>query len=54
MKEQDQTTARDETEIGINNILNREFKVMIIKIHTRLKKRVEKIIETLNSKTKKN
>ena len=49
IKEQDQTTPRDQSEMNISNIPNREFKVMIIKICTGLKKIVEDISETHNT-----
>ena len=48
MKEQDKTTARDPREMNRNNIPDREFTEMIIKIHTGLEKIVGDISETLN------
>ena len=42
MKEQDQTTARDQSEMDIiSNMPNRELKIMIIKIFTGLGKLLE-------------
>ena len=40
MKDQDKITARDLNEMEIINMSDREFKVMVIKILTRLEKRV--------------
>ena len=37
MKEQEQTTERDLSETDINNMPDREFKVMIINIFTEFK-----------------
>ena len=50
MKEQDKITARDLSEMDISNMADREFKVMVIKTLTGLKKRVENISETLRKK----
>ena len=47
-KKQDKTTAKDLSEIEINNIPDKEFKVIIIKILTGLEKKVEDFSETLN------
>ena len=47
IKEKDKITARDPNEIGGNNMPDREFKVMVIKILTGLEKRVKDITETL-------
>ena len=41
MKKQDKTTARDLRKMEIRDTPDRLFKVMIIKIHTDLEKRVE-------------
>ena len=49
MKEQDQTTARDLSEMVISSMPDREFKVMVIKILTGLEKRMEDISETLTT-----
>ena len=43
MKEQDNTTARDLSEMVISSMPDREFKVMVIKILTGLEKRMEDI-----------
>ena len=48
MQEQDKTTARDLSKTDINNTSDKEFKVMIIKILTGFKKRVEDIHKILN------
>ena len=40
MKEHDKITARVLNETELSNVPNREFKVMVIKILTRLEKRV--------------
>lgn len=54
MKELNKITAREQIQMERSNILDREFKVMVIKILTRLEKRVEDLSETLNKeKTKK-
>ena len=50
MKEQDEITARDGSEMEISNMP--EFKVMIRKIFTGLEKRVQNIGETLNKEKK--
>ena len=50
MKEQGKVTARNLSEIDISNMLDVEFKAMIIRILTGLEKRVEEISETLNTK----
>jgi len=54
MKEKDKITARDLSEMEVNNMSNTEFKVMIIKTLTGLEKRVEDITKTLNTEIKKN
>ena len=43
MKEQDKTAARDQRKMDINNMPDRGFKAMVIKILTGLEKRVENI-----------
>lgn len=48
MEEQDQTIARDLSKTDISNMADREFKVMTVKILSRLEKSVENIIETLH------
>ena len=45
MKKQDKTTARDPSEMYINNMPDQKFKVMIIKILTGLEKRIKDISE---------
>ena len=50
MKEQDEITARDGSEMEISNMP--EFKVMIRKIFTGLEKKVQNISETLNKEEK--
>ena len=52
MKEQDKITARDLCEMDVSNMADREFKVMVIKILTGLKNRVENISETLKERRK--
>ena len=47
MKEHYKATARDISETYTNNMPDRKFNVMIIKILTGLEKRVEDISETL-------
>ena len=54
MKEQDKATAGDLSEIDLINMPDREFKIMITKILTRLEKRVEGNTETLNTEIKNN
>lgn len=41
VKEQAQTTARDQSKMDIKKIPERKFKIVITKIHTGLEKRVE-------------
>ena len=48
IKEWDKATARYISKEEISNIPDREFKVMVIKILTELKKRIEDISETFN------
>ena len=52
LKEQDQTTARYQSEMLRSNMLDREFSVMIIKILTGLERRMEDISETLSKEIK--
>ena len=47
MKEQDKIKARQLNKMEINNMLDREFKVIVIKILTGLEKRVKGIGESL-------
>ena len=54
VKEQDKATARDLSEMDISNMPNGVFKTIIIKILTRLEKRMEDISETLNTEKQKN
>ena len=51
IKEQNQTTARELSKKDIND---REFKVMIINVFTGCEKKLEDIIETINTETKTN
>ena len=37
MKEQDKTLEKELNEVGISNLLNKEFKVMIVKMLTELR-----------------
>ena len=53
MEEQDKTTARELSETNISNMLDREFKIMIMNICTGFGKRLEDISETLNKEIKK-
>ena len=52
MKEQDKAMARDLSETDISYMPDRELKLMIMKILTGLKKRVEGITEILNTETR--
>ena len=52
VKEQDKATARDLSETETSNMLDGEFKGTIIRILTRLEKRIEDISETLTKKIK--
>ena len=54
MKEQDKAMARDLSKRGINNMCDRKFKVMIIRILTRFEKRVEVMNETLDTEIRNN
>lgn len=54
MKEQDKATARDLSQTDIRNIPDREFKAMIMRVLTRLKKRVEDMSKTLNTELRTN
>ena len=54
MKEQDKATARDLSEADISYIPAGEFKAMIIRILTRLQKRMEHMTETLNTEIRNN
>ena len=54
MKEQDKTMAKDLNETDISNMPHGVFKTMIIRILTGLEKRVEDIIEILNTEIRDN
>ena len=54
MKQKDKITAREPNETLISNMPDREFKVMVIKIFSRLEKRVEDFSEILNKEIKRN
>ena len=53
MKEKDNIIAKDISETDISSMLDGDYKIMIIKILTELKERVEYLSETLNSDIKK-
>ena len=48
MKEQDKTSEKDLNEMEISNPPDKEFKVMVIKMLTELRRRVNKHSENLN------
>lgn len=48
MKEQDKITARELKETEINNMLDEEFEIIIIKVLIGLEKRMEDLGRTLN------
>ena len=50
MKEQDKITTKELNETEINNMPDREFKVMVIKVLTGLEKRVDGLRVTFNKK----
>ena len=52
-KEHDKITAGDVSEREINNMPDTEFKVMFIKILTRLQKKVKDICEAFDKEIKK-
>ena len=54
MRKQDKAMARDLSKTDISNMSNGEFKAMIIRILTALKKRVEDMSETLNTAIRNN
>ena len=54
MTEKDRAIARELSKMDISNILDREFKAVIIRVLTRLEKRVEDMSEALNTEIKKN
>ena len=54
MKEENKATAGDLSETDINNMTPGEFKLMIIRIVTGLKKRVEDISETIATEIRNN
>lgn len=54
MKEQDKATTRDPSKIVINNMSDREFKVMITRILTGLEERAEEMSNTLNIEIRSN
>ena len=54
MKEQNKATARDLSEIDISNKPDKVFTAMIIRILTRLQKRMEHMTETLNTEIRNN
>ena len=51
MKEQDKTAARDQRKMDINNMPDRGFKAMVIKILTGFQERVGDLSETLDKET---
>jgi len=52
MKEEAQTTAREQSKMDRSNMPDRKFKAVLIKILTGLEKKVEDISETLNTDKK--
>ena len=52
MKEQDKAMARDLSKTNISNMPDGEFKANIIRILTRLEKRIKEIIETFTREIK--
>ena len=54
MKEQGKATARDLSEADISNMSDGEFTVMIIKVFTRLEKRVKDRSDTLTIEIRNN
>jgi len=52
MKEWDKITAKELNEMEISNMPYREFSVMVIKIFTRLEKRMEDLSETSTRRQK--
>ena len=48
MKEQDKATARDPSKTDVSNMLDGEFKLMIIRILNGNSRREEHITETIN------
>lgn len=52
--ELDTVTARELNKTEVNNMPNRQFKVMVIEILTGLEKRMEDLSETLNKEIEKN
>ena len=47
MKEQDKTTGEEINEVQISNLLDKEFKVMIIKMHNKLERRMDEYSEKI-------
>ena len=54
MKKQDKAIAWDLSETDMGNMLDTEFKAMILRILSRLKKRLEDISETINTEIRNN
>ena len=50
-KEQNKTSSKELNELEINNMPEKEFKVMIKKMLTRPERRVEELSEIFNKKT---
>ena len=48
MKEQDKTSEKELNEIEISNLPDKEFKVMVIKMLTELRRRMDEYIENFN------
>ena len=47
MKEKDKTTEKQQNEVEIGNLPEKEFKIMIVKIIQNLRKRMEAKIEKM-------
>jgi len=48
MKKQDKTSEKDLSDTGISNLSDKEFKVMVIRILTELRRRVDEHSENFN------
>ena len=54
MKEQDKSPEKEQSTMEISNLSDKEFKVVVIKILTKLKRKVDKTSDNLDRKYKKN
>lgn len=47
-KEQDNTLEKDDNEMEISSLLNKEFKVMVVKMQTKLRRKMDEQSKNVN------